>query len=155
MGERHYKTRRQAELLAYLQQHEGEHLTVTRIGDDLRAQGVRMGVATIYRHLDQMVAAGTVQKYLVDATSGACYEYVGEGDTEAGDFLHCKCEACGRVIHLSGEELSQVRRQMMLPEGFVVDPARTVLYGLCAGCAGKRNRTAGSAPAGEERGTDG
>lgn len=133
-GRSGYRTRQKEELLAYLVSRQGEHVTAAGIHDDFRSRGETIGMATIYRHLEKLVEEGLVRKFTIGATGGACFEYVGEEACGADDCFHCKCEICGRLIHLRCEELSDIRGHIRASHGFVLDPMRTVFYGVCDGC---------------------
>ena len=61
-----YKTKHRDEILEILQENEREHMTAGQILDELKARGVSIGVATIYRQLDRLVEEGAVNKYMVD-----------------------------------------------------------------------------------------
>ena len=50
-----YKTKHRDEILEILQENEREHMTAGQILDELKARGVSIGVATIYRQLDRLV----------------------------------------------------------------------------------------------------
>ena len=130
-----YKTKQLAELLAYLQTVQGQHITVGDVRAHFKAQGTAIGEATIYRHLERMVEDGLVHKYIVDSNSPACFEYVGDRpeDARPGCF-HCKCEKCGRLIHLHCDALAQIEGHLAAHHGFRLDPMRTVFYGICAQC---------------------
>ena len=95
----HYKTKNRDALVTYLQSREGEHVTVNEIHDHFRKIGNSMGVATIYRQLEKLVAEGQMRKYVVDSGSAACFEYIGARQGHAR-FIHCKCEKCGKVLHV-------------------------------------------------------
>jgi Fur family ferric uptake transcriptional regulator len=96
--------------------------------------GSPIGTATVYRQLERMVDEGLVQKYTIDANTPACFEYVG-ADSHAGEAcFHCKCEKCGRLIHLHCEELQGLSEHIREHHGFRINPMRTVFYGLCDAC---------------------
>ena len=126
MAERtRYKTKQKDQLTAYLRDRSGVHVTAAEI---------HLGMATIYRHLDQLVADGLVRKYIIGATGSACYEYVGERADDMVDCFHCKCEKCGKLIHLHCDELKELQRHIDQKHGFVIDPMMTVFYGICDNC---------------------
>ena len=136
-----YKTKRRAELLEYLQSMQGRHVTVNDIRAHFTTQGKSIGTATIYRQLDHMVEQGLINKYLLDETSAACYEYVGSGENCHPDVcFHCKCVGCGKLIHLHCRELERVQGHLSQYHGFRLDFPRTVLYGLCRQCGGEGAR---------------
>ena len=49
-----------------------------------------------------------------------------------------KCELCGRLIHLECDELEELGGHLKAEHGFVINPLRTVFYGLCTDCADKK-----------------
>ena len=135
-----YRTKHSAELIAYLQSIPGRHFTVGDVGDYFKTQGTPMGTTTIYRQLDRLVDEGLVNKYIIDATSPACFEYVGEAHADPEEVcFHCKCEKCGRLIHLHCGELEMIRQHLMAEHHFAVNPLRTVFYGLCSDCMARED----------------
>ena len=132
-----YNTKRRAELLDYLRSMQGRHVTVSDIRAYFTAQGKTIGTATIYRQLENMLDQGLVNRYTLDETSAACYEYVGGGEhCQPTVCFHCKCVSCGALIHLRCEELEKVQGHLAAEHGFRLDLPRTVLYGLCRQCGG-------------------
>ena len=101
----------------------------------MRAAGSNIGTATVYRHLESMVDEGLIKKYIIDGNSPACFEYVDPGSHEEGEVcFHCKCEVCGKLIHLHCEELEAIQTHILDEHSFRVDPIRTVFYGVCENC---------------------
>ena len=92
-----------------------------------------MGVATIYRQLEKLVAEGQMRKYVVDSGSAACFEYIGARQGHAR-FIHCKCEKCGKVLHVERSEIEEMARLLEERSGFRMDNVQTVLYGVCGEC---------------------
>ena len=133
-----YRTRQITELENYLCSMEGKHVTVSDICKYFKNQGSSIGITTVYRQLDRMVEQGLVAKYVVDGTSSACFEYLGH-DEHCHKHLcfHCKCEKCGKVIHLECEEMTHLGEHMLADHGFQWDFTRTVFYGICEECREK------------------
>lgn len=130
----HYRTKNRDALAAYLRSREGEHVTVNEIHDHFRSCGSTMGVATIYRQLEQLVAEGQMRKYVVGSGSAACFEYIGARQGHAR-FIHCKCEKCGKILHIEKSEIEEMARLLEKRSGFRMDNVQTVLYGVCGDCA--------------------
>ena len=129
-----YKTRQREELLSFLRTTDSDHITVNEVCGHFQRCGCPIGTATVYRQLERMVDEGLVQKYTIDANTPACFEYVG-ADSHAGEAcFHCKCEKCGRLIHLHCEELQGLSEHIREHHGFRINPMRTVFYGLCDAC---------------------
>ena len=124
-------------LLSYLTSIPGVHFTAGDVCAFFRSQGSTMGQSTVYRQLESLVEEGIVSKYVIDGTSPACFEYVGtEEHAGEGICYHCKCEKCGKLIHLNCSELEEFRKHLEAVHGFQMDPFRTVFYGLCGQCKG-------------------
>ena len=105
-----YKTKQRETLITYLEQTPGAHFTVSDICDYFREQGTPIGQSTVYRQLEQMVDEGLLNKYIIDAVSPACFEYIGPDAHHEGECcFHCKCEKCGKLIHLHCEELEEIQ----------------------------------------------
>lgn len=128
-----YHTRQQDDLLEYLISSVGEHHTAAQIKEHFDTCEKRIGTATIYRRLERLVEEGSVRKYILETGESACYEYIGSQNACAKHF-HCKCEKCGRLIHLDCEELQFIRSHLLEHHGFDWNAGRTVFYGVCADC---------------------
>ena len=130
-----YRTRQQEQLLQYLRATPGQHHTAAQLREHFAAGQKTIGATTIYRQLEKLAAEGTVRKYALGTGDGACYEYVERRD-ECASHFHCKCEKCGRLIHLHCEELQGLSEHIRESHGFRINPMRTVFYGLCDECRG-------------------
>ncbi len=134
-----YKTKHMEELQEYMQSITGSHVTVNDVSQYFANTGINVGTATIYRNLERLVEDGMVLKYSIDGTSSACYEYVGgEAHHSESSCYHCKCESCGKIIHLTCDEIRELGEHMLKHHGFTVDYHRTVFYGTCEACRQKR-----------------
>ena len=130
-----YQTKLMKQILSYLQTVEGTHVTVADVCCYFKEQGITIGTTTVYRNLEKMVEQGMVAKYNVDGTSSACFEYLGaEEHCHKTSCFHCKCEKCGKLIHLHCEDVVKLEQHLMDSHGFRMDPCRTVFYGLCEEC---------------------
>ena len=103
-----YKTKQMTEILTFLKSVQGRHVTVNEICDFFREKGISVGTTTIYRHLEKMVKEGLAAKYVVDGSSSACFEYIGDHGEEHENCYHCKCEKCGKLIHLQCNEVESL-----------------------------------------------
>ena len=136
MAKAPYKTKQMTELLTFLKSVQGSHVTVSDICAYFQTKGIAVGTTTVYRHLEKMVKEGVVAKYVVDGTSSACFEYIGGHEMENQVVCyHCKCEKCGKLIHLQCNEVASLKQHMMEHHNFAMDPLRTVFYGICSECS--------------------
>ena len=135
MAKARYKTKQMTELHTFLQSVQGQHVTVQEIREYFKDREIAVGTTTIYRQLEKMVKDGLVEKYVVEGTNSACFEYIGESETsDYESCYHCKCEKCGKLIHLHCEDVVKLEQHLMDSHGFRMDPCRTVFYGLCEEC---------------------
>lgn len=130
-----YKTKQREILLTYLESVPGVHITASDVCEYFKSQGAAIGQSTVYRQLENLVDEGIVTKYMIDSTNSACFEYVGENSHGNADTCyHCKCEKCGKLIHLHCDEMKLIQSHLDQEHKFRLDPIRTVFYGLCEDC---------------------
>ena len=135
MSKAPYRTKQMTEILTFLKSVQGRHVTVNDICRYFSEQGIAVGTPPVYRQLEKTVREGMVAKYIVDGTSGACFEYTGgQVQEEKVTCYHCKCEKCGKLIHLQCVEVENLRMHMLEHHSFEMDPLRTVFYGICSEC---------------------
>lgn len=129
-----YKTKNKQLLLDCLQETAGRHVTVQDICDRLKERGESMGTTTVYRQLERLVENGLVNKYFVDGSSAAYFEYVDHDRCGEHTCFHCKCEKCGKLIHLHCHEMEAIQNHIFAHHGFKLDSMKTVFYGVCENC---------------------
>jgi len=139
-----YNTKQYQEVLDFLKSAQGRHMTAAEIYRaiaDLRdaedaPSARKIGKTTVYRQLERLVEEGLVDKYVIDQTSPACFEYIGEGECAEEFCVHGKCLKCGRIFHLHCDEIASMRDHLIEHHGFTPDFHHTVIYGLCEACRG-------------------
>lgn len=136
-----YTTKQQQAVLDCLEQRGSEAVTAAVLAEDLRRRGRAVGLATIYRQLEKLEAAGRVHK--VNTEEGAFYQYCPHGDAHQDCFL-LRCEQCGRIRHLDCGHLKELYGHLEAEHAFRIDPRRTVLTGCCADCARKEETSYGT-----------
>ena len=130
-----YKTRHRDELMEYFETTGSAHFTVSDVCEYFKLQGTPIGQSTVYRQLEALVDEGLLQKYVISQGAPACFEFVGEDVHEEGEpCFHCKCEKCGKLIHLHCDELDGLQSHIRGEHGFEINSMRTVFYGLCEDC---------------------
>ena len=130
-----YKTKQRDILLKYLEDRRGVHITAGDVCEYFKEQGSSIGQSTVYRQLESLVDEGLISKYTIDGSSPACFEFAGahvHNGTES--CFHCKCEKCGKLIHLQCGELESIGGHLYESHHFRLNPMRTVFYGLCEDC---------------------
>lgn len=135
-----YSTKQKEILLDFFKQNPGVHLSAGDVIEHMKKEGATIGQATIYRNLESLVNDGIIAKFKIDDDTPACFEYISPdehmGDEE--DCYHCKCQKCGKIIHVSCEDVKALQEHFMEEHGFRIDLKRTVFYGLCSDCASSK-----------------
>ena len=130
-----YTTKQQQAVLRCLELRKEESLTAADLAEDLRQMGCPVGLATIYRQLEKLSAAGQIHK--INTAEGAFYQLCGHTDQDHRDCFLLKCSRCGRIRHLDCSHLQSLYAHLESEHHFRIDPRRTVLTGLCQTCDGK------------------
>jgi Fur family transcriptional regulator, ferric uptake regulator len=96
----------------------------------LRAQGERVGLASVYRVLDVLAEKRLVQR--LDLGDGvARFEPVREAEEH---HHHIVCDDCGKIEVFADERLERVIRDVEASSGYEVAGHDVVLRGACSSC---------------------
>ncbi|MCI7473181.1 MAG: transcriptional repressor [Clostridiales bacterium] len=125
-----YDTRQRELLIAFLERHPHQLLSVREIAQILC--GKQISLSAVYRNLTQLEADGLIRKAIKTGSREAVYQYV--GSSVCRSHLHMSCIRCGKTFHMSEEHTSQLRRVVSELDGFDLDIHNTVLHGICPGC---------------------
>ena len=131
-----YKTPGRQRLLSFLENHPDRQFTAEELCRELDTQSpgeAQTRKSTLYRHLSELCAEGTVRKYRSDTQSAYVYQYVGQGDCR--HHFHLKCVVCDALVHLECTVSEELLSHISAHHGFEVDSGRSILYGLCKACA--------------------
>jgi len=128
-----YRTKAQEDIMAYLKATPGMHHTAAELKRHFTDEGNPIGTATIYRQLERFVDEGSIQKFFIGTGDSACYSFQ-DSSAACCTHFHCKCEQCGRVIHLDCDDLKEIRTHLLEHHGFAWNAGKTVFYGLCEEC---------------------
>lgn len=96
---------------------------------DIRARGTRIGLATVYRTLQSLVASGEVDVVRPD-DGEALYRLC----RSSGHHHHLLCRDCGRAVELDAAVVEDWARAMAQRHGFVAADHVVELIGTCAQC---------------------
>jgi Fur family ferric uptake transcriptional regulator len=106
-------------------------LTAQEIFDRLRAEGRQVGIASVYRALDQLTHDGYVQR--VDVGGGMARFEPHHADGE--HHHHLVCADCGKVEAFEDPDLERALHKVEDETGYAV-AHDVVLRGVCDDCAG-------------------
>lgn len=96
---------------------------------ELRGRGERIGLATVYRHLQALAEAGSVDVLRVgggETTYRSC-----ESDRH---HHHLVCRRCGYTVEVTARSVENWSQKVAADNGFA-DPAHLLeIFGTCASC---------------------
>jgi Fur family ferric uptake transcriptional regulator len=99
----------------------------------LREQGARIGLTTVYRHLQRLADAGVVDT--VRTRSG---ELAYRRCAERGHHHHLVCQRCGRVVDIDADLVEDWLDRVATDAGFTDIEHTVELAGTCRDCAVSR-----------------
>ncbi|HPU13365.1 MAG TPA: transcriptional repressor [Aeromicrobium sp.] len=100
-----------------------------QIHDQLRDQGDKVGLATIYRNLQAMADAGEVD-VVRNGDGEMLYRKCGEVHHH-----HLVCRNCGLAVEIAGPAVERWATKAASDNGFIEVTHTIELFGLCASCA--------------------
>ncbi|GGM00077.1 Fur family transcriptional regulator [Nakamurella endophytica] len=100
----------------------------------LRAEGSVVGLATVYRALQDMAAAGDVDS-LRNRSGEVLYRRCGQ----PSHHHHLVCRSCGSTQEVAAPGVEQWARAVAEQYGYVDLDHQVELFGLCAACAAVRD----------------
>src|SRR5947209_3328632 len=106
-------------------------LTAQQIFDQLRAEGRHVGIASVYRTLEQLSRDGYVQRIDIGAGTSRFEPIHADGEHHH----HLVCDDCGKVEAFADEELERALRNVEGRTGYSVAGHDVVLRGACQVCA--------------------
>jgi len=106
-------------------------LTAQQIFDKLRAEGRRVGTASVYRALEQLTRDGFVQRIDIGAGTSR-FEPI---HTDGEHHHHLVCDDCGKVEAFAVDELERALHKVEGRTGYSVAGHDVVLRGACADCS--------------------
>jgi Fur family transcriptional regulator, ferric uptake regulator len=103
--------------------------TAQELHESLRAQGTKVGLATVYRSLQLMADAGEVDVIRNDAGE-AFYRRC-----SAHHHHHLICRRCGVAVEVRGPAVEEWADRVAAENGFRDVSHNFELFGVCAACA--------------------
>lgn len=122
----------------------GEFISAQDLHALLRAQGSGIGLATVYRALQEMAAGGdldTVRKDSGEVLYRQC--------ADAHHHHHLVCRLCGRTEEVEAPGVERWARAVAAEHGFVELNHEVELFGLCPDCAANLNASTDNPAAAE------
>jgi Fur family ferric uptake transcriptional regulator len=121
---------RQGKILADVLGEVPEFRSAQDIHGELRRRGERIGLATVYRHLQALRRDGTV-----DAIQDQNGETLYRRCRSSGHHHHVTCRSCGHSIEVEGRAIERWAERVAAEAGFVDVDHTVEIFGLCPDCA--------------------
>jgi Fur family transcriptional regulator, ferric uptake regulator len=96
----------------------------------LRAEGRRVGIASVYRVLEQLADLGLVHRVDLGGESTRFEPALPGGEHHH----HLVCDACGRVDKFDDDALERALSRVASAQGYELVQHDVVLHGACDGC---------------------
>ena len=110
-------------------------LSAQEIFDRLRAQGRRVGIASVYRALEQLTRDGYLQRIEVGGDSARFEPIHPDGEHH---HHHLVCDDCGKIEAFADDELERALAKLERRTGYTVEGHDVILHGACSNCAPSR-----------------
>ena len=122
-------TQQREALLAALRR-AGAFRSAQALHEDMGAGGSTAGLTTVYRNLQALVAAGTV-----DVVSGDDGEALYRLCASARHHHHLLCRACGASVELENPDVEAWADAAATDHGFTEVTHTVELFGMCGTCS--------------------
>lgn len=120
----------QREALLDILRHAGAFRSAQALHDEMQASGSRVGLTTVYRNLQALVDAGTV-----DVVSSADGESLYRLCDSERHHHHLLCRTCGSTVELENPDVESWADAAAKKHGYSAVTHTVELYGLCRGCS--------------------
>jgi Fur family ferric uptake transcriptional regulator len=108
----------------------GGFRTAQELHDELKAEGQRVGLTTVYRNLQALATAGEVD-VLRTSDGEAIYRQCGTG----GHHHHLVCTQCGNSVEVASEEIETWAARVAKHHGFTPVDHTAEVFGICSVCS--------------------
>lgn len=105
--------------------------TAQQLFDELRRRGDRVGLSTVYRHLNLLAEQGRAD--VVHRGDGETqFRLCGTADDAVDDHHHhVVCRTCGRSVEVSGPEVEAWAKRVASRAGYTEVTHTVEVFGLC------------------------
>ncbi len=125
-----YNTRQRELLADYLSKHTDEKITARQIEDALHDD--KISISAIYRNLAILEKDGQVKRCVGDGSREVYFQYIASNLCK--NSIHLACRVCGKYFHLEQNCMNTLMKDVKHSNGFSIDTADSVLYGVCRDC---------------------
>jgi Fur family ferric uptake transcriptional regulator len=125
---------RQAEALAAVLRTLPGFWSAQQIHAELRRRGERIGLTTVYRHLQVLSEDG-----MVDTIRDASGEILYRRCRSETHHHHLICRSCGTSVEVEGRAVERWAEEVAAGAGFTAVDHTVELFGLCPRCSARQD----------------
>ncbi|HEY0554212.1 MAG TPA: Fur family transcriptional regulator [Thermoanaerobaculia bacterium] len=125
------------------------HIDAEELLGAMKARGLKISRATVYRNLDLLVESGFARRQQL-GSRGFLYEHVHSGQQHD----HLVCTGCGRVVEFVSPGIAALQAEICRAHGFVPTRHALQIAGLCNACsqvAARSGQAASASPQSQGR----
>lgn len=100
----------------------------------LRSEGHRIGLSTVYRHLQALAEDGSAD-VIHNPDGETTYRFC--GDTTSGHHHHLVCRSCGRAEEVAGRAVERWADEIAAKHGYTDVDHTIEVFGICRDCAAR------------------
>ena len=128
-----YHTKQRETVLACLSEHRNQSLSAKDIYRQCQEANENVGLTTVYRQAEMLVAEGKAKKVVTGEGKTMHYQFVADRAGVANFFM--KCDRCGKIEPIDCHHLTAIVFHMKAEHGFAINREKSIFYGCCRGCA--------------------
>jgi Fur family ferric uptake transcriptional regulator len=129
LGERELPVTSQRLAIAEVLLHAPGHLSAEDVASQAVERGHKVGLATVYRTIDLLVASGLV----VERDFGEGFRRF-EPSRDLSRHEQLLCSVCGAVEECPDERIERITRTIPTARGFARERHQLVIHGVCRAC---------------------
>lgn len=122
---------KQRQAIWQLLSNEDAFLSAQDVHDMLVRDGYNIGLATVYRNLQALVAAGDVDVLRQESSDTQLFRFC----AGAQHHHHLVCRLCGTTVEITGEEVESWADSIAAHHGFSLVSHSFEIFGVCEKCA--------------------
>ena len=124
-----YHTEQRKSILDYLESRQDACVTAAEIAEALSST---VSKSAVYRNLADLEKEGKVVR--VSLSGGRSFGYRYAGSHACVGKIHISCVRCGKTEHVSSRAAESFERALRDADGFSLNKAECLLYGVCKAC---------------------
>ena len=117
----------------------GTHPTAAELYEIVRRRLPKISLGTVYRNLDVLAEAGTIEKLEISGSEARF-------DGTPGRHYHVRCARCGRVDDVHGLPDDLLGKDYQNLSGYEIIGHRLEFVGICPGCRRQQATENGECP---------